>query len=738
MARPPGEDVGAQAACYHRQPVAKPFSSLHLALLAAVLAVACVPKADVAAVPSGPVTASTTIPWEQKLAWIVRLEDQRILRDPNAPPPVVLRPATNREPALIAPALPSDLVRLLRDPEARTRRRAALAIGRVGLREGIEPLAGLFTDEEPEVRQMAAFAIGLIGDGAGRAPLLQALSDASPLVQGRAAEALGQIGDKTDAAAIAAMVQAHVQAGALAALDPDSLAYPLAPPIEAARLGLYALVRLQSYDAIASVVIDPAGQPISRWWPVAYALQRVNDPRAAAALAVLATTPGRYTAAFAVRGLAGTKAPQAASVLRQILERRAAPEAVVIQVIRGLASLADAGTLPLLLPLVTDAATPPILRLEAMTAFGALVTAESSDLLVDLVLDPAPEIRGLAMRALARVDPETFMITLASLDSDRDWTVRTALAAALAQVPPEHGATLLTRMLQDRDQRVIPAVLTALTQSKIEGVDATLLERLAAADFVTRSTAATLLAERKVTTAVPALVEAYKAASNDSTYVARAAILGAIHRLSPAAARPLLQEALQDREWAVRVRAQTLLREQGVTDTEALLRPAPLRRPFDETAWGRIVSPQFSPRAVIETDRGAIEIELAVLDAPLTVDNFVTLARAGFFDGVAVHRVVPDFVVQGGDPRGDGEGGPGYAIRDELNQRPYLRGTVGMALDWKDTGGSQFFIMHSPAPHLDARYTAFGTVVSGMEIVDAMAQWTVIRRVRIRDGVNPD
>ena len=74
---------------------------------------------------------------------------------------------------------------------------------------------------------------------------------------------------------------------------------------------------------------------------------------------------------------------------------------------------------------------------------------------------------------------------------------------------------------------------------------------------------------------------------------------------------------------------------------------------------------------------------------------------------------MPDFVVQDGDPRGDGEGGPGYSIRDEINQRPYLRGTVGMALDWEDTGGSQFFITHSPQPHLDARYTVFGHVVRG-------------------------
>ena len=85
-----------------------------------------------------------------------------------------------------------------------------------------------------------------------------------------------------------------------------------------------------------------------------------------------------------------------------------------------------------------------------------------------------------------------------------------------------------------------------------------------------------------------------------------------------------------------------------------------------------------------------------------------------------------------------GEGGPGYTIRDELNELPYLRGTVGMALDWEDTGGSQFFITHSPQPHLDARYTVFGRVVSGMDVVDRLAQWDVIRNVRIRDGVNPE
>ena len=165
------------------------------------------------------------------------------------------------------------------------------------------------------------------------------------------------------------------------------------------------------------------------------------------------------------------------------------------------------------------------------------------------------------------------------------------------------------------------------------------------------------------------------------------------------------------------------------------MRPAP-ERAMDDAERQTLLAPPFSPHAFIETDKGTVEIELAILDAPLTVSNFVALARKGFFNGIAIHRVVPDFVVQDGDPRGDGEGGPGYTIRDELNQQPYLRGTVGMALDWQDTGGSQFFITHSPQPHLDARYTVFGHVVNGIEVVDRIQPWDVIRRVQIWDGTH--
>jgi cyclophilin family peptidyl-prolyl cis-trans isomerase/HEAT repeat protein len=689
--------------------------------------------AGCASVPA-PLPELRVLTWEDKLGWIMRLEDQRLLRDPNPPPPVVLMPATGTQPAIVATASPSDLIRLLSDGEARVRRRAALALGRVGLPEAVQPLVGLLGDEEPEVRQMAAFALGLVGAADARPALLAALGDADPEVQGRAAEALGTIGDPADATAVSAMVRTHIGAGALMGVAADDLTSPLAPAVEATRLGLYALARFGSYDALAAAALDAGGQPVSTWWPVSYAIQRLGDPRGAPALLTLLNAPGRYTAAFAARGLGAMKVPAAAEPLRDIVEQRTADPAVLIQAVRALAAIGDSAAAPLVEGIVVETDADVMLRLEAMTTLSALATTDTLDLLLDLLSDSSAAMRGAAIRALARIDPDTLLAALSGLDPDPDWTVKAAEVAALAVLPPERARARLGVLSQDQDARVVSAVVAVLVTSKAPGSETTLIEQLDADDFAVRAAAARGLGELEAASSVPALVEAYRAADGDSAYAARAAMLSALATLDPMVARPLLEDALRDRNWAVRVRAAALLTESGANVAEEVMRPAPAGRAIADQEWQALVSPRFSPHAYVETDLGVVEIELAILDAPLTVANFVALARAGFFDGVAIHRVVPDFVVQGGDPRGDGEGGPGYTIRDEINMRPYLRGTVGMALDWADTGGSQFFITHSPQPHLDGRYTVFGHVVAGMDVVDRLTPGEVIRRVRIRDG----
>ena len=183
----------------------------------------------------------------------------------------------------------------------------------------------------------------------------------------------------------------------------------------------------------------------------------------------------------------------------------------------------------------------------------------------------------------------------------------------------------------------------------------------------------------------------------------------------------------------MRVLAATLLRQAGVADA-APARPAPIHQDAAFFESERLLRPKYTPYAYIELRRGTIQIELDVINAPLTVASFVDLAKAGFFNGIRVHRLIPNFVMQTGDPRGDGAGGPGYLIRDEFNPLPYVRGTVGMALAGPDTGGSQFFIALSPQPHLEGQYTVFGRVISGWETLDQVTPLDLVDRIRIWDG----
>lgn len=133
--------------------------------------------------------------------------------------------------------------------------------------------------------------------------------------------------------------------------------------------------------------------------------------------------------------------------------------------------------------------------------------------------------------------------------------------------------------------------------------------------------------------------------------------------------------------------------------------------------WDYLSSHQ-NTKVILKTDEGDIELELYPDAAPLTVMNFLKLAEKDYFDGTEFHRVIGNFVIQGGDPTSTGFGGPGYSIRGEYSPLPYERGTLGMASSGKDTEGSQFFITHSRTPHLDSKYTIFGKVTSGMDIVD--------------------
>ncbi|MEZ4643212.1 MAG: peptidylprolyl isomerase [Chloroflexota bacterium] len=158
-----------------------------------------------------------------------------------------------------------------------------------------------------------------------------------------------------------------------------------------------------------------------------------------------------------------------------------------------------------------------------------------------------------------------------------------------------------------------------------------------------------------------------------------------------------------------------------------------------EKQWSNAPEMQIDPKksytATIATNKGDIEIEFFAAEAPKTVNNFVFLAREGFYDGVTFHRVISNFVIQGGDPTGTGRGGPGYRFEDETRGNPHKHGTgyLSMANAGPNTNGSQFFITHSPQPHLDGKHTVFGKVTSSMDVVNAIRQGDVMKSVTIRE-----
>jgi peptidyl-prolyl cis-trans isomerase B (cyclophilin B) len=146
-----------------------------------------------------------------------------------------------------------------------------------------------------------------------------------------------------------------------------------------------------------------------------------------------------------------------------------------------------------------------------------------------------------------------------------------------------------------------------------------------------------------------------------------------------------------------------------------------------------VIDPQGTYQAVIETDRGTIEIDFYPEHAPMTINNFVFLAKEGFYDGISFHRVIKDFMVQGGDPTGTGRGGAGYRFEDEVAGNPlkHETGSLSMANAGPNTNGSQFFITHSPQPHLDGKHTVFGKVTVGQDVVNAIKQGDMMIKVEI-------
>jgi len=280
----------------------------------------------------------------------------------------------------------------------------------------------------------------------------------------------------------------------------------------------------------------------------------------------------------------------------------------------------------------------------------------------------------------------------------------------------------------------LPDILQAYSSFKPADISEIAKNQLGVSDVIIRSTAAEILGSQAPSEAnTKALAEALPRSLRDKDLNdAALAILDALAKQKSKEANEAIKTALDSSDHLIRRRAVALLKANSAGDFSDRIGTVKTRN--TEADYRRAIA-RIGKKvtATVVTSKGAFTIEFLPDDAPLTVDNFIQLARKGFFNGQKIPRVVPNFVIQAGDPRGDTNGGPGYQIRCEINQVLYERGAVGMALSGKDTGGSQWFVTHSPQPHLDGGYTVFGRVIRGMDVVDNIARGDIIRRITISE-----
>jgi cyclophilin family peptidyl-prolyl cis-trans isomerase/HEAT repeat protein len=633
----------------------------------------------------------------------------------------------------------------IRDAQARRRpmraagpRPSAAVLRTISEREGSRDTTGLAgslaRDPAPDARAAAALALGRVQDPGSRTALEYALSDPAAVVRARAAFALGLLGDSAAAGPIVRRLDRERDHGAreamvttLGALGSHLDGAPAvaksinAKTPEERQAAALAAARCPDEISVGPLLVHASEPSPEMRWRVAYALGRIGSPRSDPALRRLAHDPVETVRAMAARALGEARDSAAVPELVKLLEDRAWRVRVNAAHALGVLGAGSAGHA--LAAALRDPSAH--VRWEAALALGALRDSTAAPALRRALADTATGVaQGAAISLLRLQGDRAVPLVAPELDLLPPF-LRSGLAEALGQVPgPLALETLLARARDDSDPAQAAGAASGLGIRRADSaaVVPALRSLLQAKDFTVVSSAADALGGLRDASSVrelAGLADRHSAAEDADI---RASAAGALASIKSKEALEALGPLRHDPERRIRE-----------TACAALDLP-PDSVGSEPRAKLRVDLPYAGPAcvALLRTERGVVEIQLEGTAAPRTVANFIRLARAGYFDGITFHRVVPNFVVQAGCPRGDGWGGPGYAIPCEYNDRPYRTGTVGMALSGKDTGGSQWFITLSPQPRLEGRYTVFGQVSAGMDVVERLMPGDRILRVTIR------
>ena len=604
--------------------------------------------------------------------------------------------------------------------EPAVRARAAVAIGRIGADRGLPLVRPLLADRSPEVRAAAAFGYQLLGNPTSTPDLLPLLSDSDPSVAAAAARAAGALarGDGEDAL--------------IAAIPKAASPEPRAAMLQS--LWRFA----DSASAAAAAPFASDADPKVRAAAI-YALSRKPIESSQAVLTSALAAPDADSAAMAARGLGILGKKESIAPLGAALDSGKTP--LVINALTALEAVLEKnpGTgvaddrKARILALAGDAnanlAVPALVLLRQFEATDREIRSR----LWSIALTGEGRRRQIALVSVIAALRERGKEALERASQAPEPAIRAAAAEAAAYLPQPAARPYRQKLAADKEVVVRLAVLTNLKGAEAVRENRDIVNAaLTDPDPGVRAAAVEALGQINDASILPLVSDALtRSAADKSPDVAIAAIGVAEKFRGEPAARAIVDAAYKSPGTLVARLARRSLLFAFRAD-RASLPAAEYRTGRSAADYAAILAEARKPlTARVETARGEFVIRFAGRDAPMTVANFVKLARAKYFDGVPIHRVVPNFVIQDGDPTGTGNGGPGYEIRDELNPLPYDRGTVGMALSGPDTGGSQWFVTHSPQPHLNALYTVFGQIASGQDVVDRIEQGDRITRITV-------
>ncbi|GAB4336354.1 MAG: hypothetical protein Kow0037_17520 [Calditrichia bacterium] len=627
-------------------------------------------------------------------------------------------------------------VEWLNHPDAEVRVRAVEALGRIQDERAIPWLRNRMADPAEEVRKAAAFALGQTFSIKAEEPVIDAIKvTENDWDRAWLAEALGKVGTQKAFMYIRDYLEGKKVAwernGAVAA---GILAYRGYPPYSCAQA--------------LGVLLQASPDPEVRWRS-AYALYRMGAPGELKA-AFMALNDGppltRYFSLKAISVMVRVmRSPQYEAYKNSKL--MADTEEIV-----GSDEFYDGISL-----MMQD--TTWFVRAATVQLMGNLKNRHFLKILDKHLTDPHPYVRIEVLKALTQFGKPAEEILIRHYEDTGNWRERgqallslsklnTAAAfkrikedllqikwpenyfhiQALAEVgTPEARALLLQLADQDNVAQTTRVLETPL--DKLQFPMGFLVQKLRLHDAALTTIISTYLGQLRNPQVSGELINAYKSFLAPRDIEPMIAILAALDSLRSPSATNLLEQELANPFPAIRQAAwQALLHITGKKYQIPEVASKPLTR-FDFA----LPNPDSRPKVLFKTSKGEFVMELRPDKAPVTVANFLDLVRSGFYNNLTFHRVVPGFVVQGGDPRGDGWGGPGYTIPCEYNDLFYERGAVGMAHAGKDTGGSQFFITHTPQPHLNGRHTLFGKVVSGMKVVDRLEIYDTILSATVID-----